>query len=128
LLKIEEYDEDHRKEIVTHVSNGHDVRQPGDGPSLHPEGWMDTEEGKIDPNQPWINIGMERGDQITEGLVNEEDKENRREIVEEATSPSHGSSTQECRYDNKKNQEHSITKEQGDPHLDLCSKKEGYEA
>jgi hypothetical protein len=84
-LKIEGRNEGHWKEIITDVSQRHEICKPRDNPSLHPNRWMDPKHKKIDPDQPWIDIRMEIMDQVAEGLINEDDEKDRRERIDEGT-------------------------------------------
>ncbi len=59
ILQIKGQDEDDRREIVTDVGKGHDVREPGDNPLLHPDGWMNSKQEKINPDQRWVDIRTE---------------------------------------------------------------------
>jgi hypothetical protein len=84
-FKIEGHNEGYRKEIITDVSQRHEICEPRDSPSLHPNRWMDPKNKKIDPNQPRVDIRMEIMDQITERLINEDDEKDRRERIDEGT-------------------------------------------
>jgi hypothetical protein len=44
---------------------------------------MGSKNGKIDPDQPWIDIRMKIMDQISEGLIDKDDEQDRREGIEE---------------------------------------------
>jgi hypothetical protein len=46
---------------------------------------MDSKNVKINPDQPWVDIRMEILDQIPKGLVDEDDKKDRREGIDKGT-------------------------------------------
>jgi hypothetical protein len=50
---------------------------------------MDSKNEKIDPDQTWVDIGMEMLDQIPEGFVDQNDEKDRRKIMEKAPCPPH---------------------------------------
>jgi hypothetical protein len=74
ILQIEDYHKNNREEIITDVSQRHEVRKPGNDPLLYPNSGVDPKNEKIDPDQPWVDIWMEILDQITEGLIDKDDE------------------------------------------------------
>jgi hypothetical protein len=83
MLQIKGHHKDHGEEIITDISKGHDIRKPGDNPTLRPEGWMDSEEEKIDLDQRGVDIGTEVLDQIPEKLIAQDDKQDGRKLIKE---------------------------------------------
>jgi len=76
VLQIEEDNKNHREKVITDVAKRHDICKPGDDPSFHPDSRMNAKDKKIDFNQDSVNIGAEVLDQIPEGFVDEDHKEN----------------------------------------------------
>jgi hypothetical protein len=89
VFQIKGHNENDRKEIVTDIGKGHDICKPGDDPSLHPEGGMDSKKGMINLDQYRIDIRVEVLNQIPEGLIDDNDKENGREVMKEPAYPPH---------------------------------------
>jgi len=74
ILQIEDDNQNNRKKIITDISQRHEVRKPGNDPLLHPESRMDSKNGKIYSDQSWVDIGMEKMDQITKGFIDKDDE------------------------------------------------------
>jgi hypothetical protein len=47
---------------------------------------VNSENGKIDLHQSWVDIGMEMLDQITKGLIDQDDEENGRERLKKGSN------------------------------------------
>jgi hypothetical protein len=80
-LQIEGDSENNRKEIITDISQGHEIREPGIDPLFHPDSGVDAEKEEIDLDQIGIDIGPEILDHIAEGLVDGNDEDDRREVA-----------------------------------------------
>jgi hypothetical protein len=89
ILQIEDDHKNYRKEIITDISQRQEVRKPGNDPLLHPESRMDSKNRKIYLDQSLVDIGMEIMDQITQGLIDQDDEYDGRERMEESTHLSH---------------------------------------
>ena len=46
---------------------------------------MNPEERQVDPDEPGIDIGPEKLDQVSQGFVNKDDEQDGREIIEEGS-------------------------------------------
>jgi hypothetical protein len=73
-FQIEGDNENDRKKIITDVNQRHEICKPRGNPSLHPNRRRGSKYEKIDPDQPWVDIRMKIMDQISEGLIDEDDE------------------------------------------------------
>ena len=90
VLQVQGRNEDDGEKIVADVAEGHDIREPGDDPLLHPEGRIDPEEELIDLDQDGIDIRTDILDQVPEGLIDQDDKKDGRKIVDKGRDPAAG--------------------------------------
>ena len=118
-LQIEGDNENDRKKIVTDISQGHEIREPGINPSFHPEGRMDPKEGKVDLNQNRIDIRTEILNQISKGLVDQGDEGNGGEVVQQPSDPSPSFSIRGYLQCPKKAEQQAVKEELGPPERDL---------
>jgi len=69
--EIENRDQGHRNEIITSIGKGHEVGEPGNNPSLHPEGGMSPKDEVIDLNQPRVDIRLKMLNEVSKGFIDE---------------------------------------------------------
>jgi hypothetical protein len=86
---------------------------------------MDPEKRKIDPDQTGIDIRPEILNQISEGLVGEDDKENGRKVLQESSKAFVPSQVRRELEDEKKTQEQGIEEKLGSPEWNSSLKREG---
>lgn len=82
LFQIKENYKNNWKKIVAHIKKGHEISKPRDNPSFRPEGRMSAKNHPIHLNQYGVDIGPKILDQISKGLIDEDDIEDGREGVE----------------------------------------------
>jgi len=92
-FQIKDDNESDRDKIIAQVSQGHDVRKPGNDPLLHPQGGVDPENKEINLHQAGVDIRLKILYQFAERLIDENDKKEGRKLIEICTHPPHSFST-----------------------------------
>ena len=77
-------DQGQGKKIVTDISKGEEIRKPGSDPMLHPDRGFHTKQELIDPNQGRVDIGMEVMNQIAKGFIDQNDKKDGGEDMDQS--------------------------------------------
>ena len=83
--EVKRHNENDGYEIVAPIKKGHEIGEPGHDQAFGPYRGMNTEERQVDPDEPGIDIGPEKLDQVSQGFVNKDDEQDGREIIEEGS-------------------------------------------
>ena len=125
--EIEHCNENDGNEIVAYIKEGHEIRQPGHDPAFGPYRGMNPEEKQVDPDQAGVNILPQVLDQVSQGFVNENDKEDGRKVVEERPEMSCPSLSRDQLESKEQTDPDRVPKQKGTPEGNLVSKQEDQE-
>ncbi len=124
IFQIECEDKGDRKKIVGEITEGHDIGKPRDDPPFHPDRGMDSKQEVIDPNQRRIDVGVEILDQIPEGEVDQDDKEEGGKGIQKGPYPAQYFPVRGHLQNEKDAEPQRVTKEQRPPEGNLVTEKE----